>query len=377
MPDGFNTSNEPLTETIIIDKDITVDPNGMYLVSSAPAIFAVVEGGKLTIMEGPFTIKNTTSNGAAVFVDGGEFVMGGGSFDVYTAMKTAEGKSSVVTLAAGWSNRVTVGIDSYGDDTINVTGGTLISSKESIITRGTTTINMSGGTLNGKPSSASGYQPSVKCQGPTTFNMTGGTITTSGDSTAVNVYHDSTVNLSGSAVITGVFAAIQVGSAFDRDPSVNTNNIINISGGAKVSCSGIVTNARIGYAVFVRGVNSTVNVSGNATIIGPSYGVYAGGDGNAIHVSDNAYIKVSGGADGYGVGAPVITVTGGRIEATLYGVINDFDGGTVVIDNSESHDDVVITGGRNDIYLHSVTGTDFTVATYEGNELEFDVAYRY
>ena len=73
MPDGFNTSNEPLTETIIIDKDITVDPNGMYLVSSAPTIFAVVEGGKLTIMEGPFTIKNTTSNGAAVFVDGGEF----------------------------------------------------------------------------------------------------------------------------------------------------------------------------------------------------------------------------------------------------------------------------------------------------------------
>ena len=112
---------------------------------------------------------------------------------------------------------------------------------------------------------------------------------------------------------------------------------------------------------------------GNATITGPSYGVYAGGEGCAINVSGSAYIKVSGGADGYGVGAPVINVTGGKIEATFYGVINGFENGTVVIDNSKSHDVITITGGRADVRLNPKT--NYVVKTYEDNQLNLNVVY--
>ena len=360
MPQSFNSSSAPLEEAIAIEGELTVNPNGMYLVSSAPETFTVAEGGKLTVTDGSFTIKNTASNGAAVVVDGGEFVMAGGSFDAHTAVRTTEGKSSTVTLAAGWSNRVTVAFDSKGDDTINITGGTIYSSAESIKTTAGTkvTINMSGGTLSGKPARQNQYNPSIVCNAETVINMTGGKIeTTANQSIAVNILENSEINLSGDAVISGTNAGIRVGDFSGRNPGDNCE--INISGNAKVTANGAGNNWKIGFAIQANATNTTINISGNARVEGSSYGVNAGQDGCVITISDSAYIKAFGGSEGYGVGAPTIIMTGGTIEAKNYGLISDIANSKVVIDNSATGTPIAISGGTYDVYVHATT--DYTV----------------
>ena len=326
----------------------------MYLVSSAPATFTVAEGGKLTIDEGSFTVKNTAANGAAVLVDGGEFEMAGGSFDAHTAVRTTAGESSTVTLSAGWSNRVTVGFDLNGTDTLNVTGGTLISSQESIIADDKITINMTGGTLSGKPARQNTYNASVVCNGETVINMTGGKIeTTAGQSIAVNAQKDSVINLSGDAVISGTNAAIRFGDFSGRN--LGDNNVLNISGNAKVTANGAGNNWKIGFAIQANATNTTINVSGNAVVEGSSYGILAGQAGCAVTVSDYATIKATTGSEGYGIGAPDITVTGGTITAKNYGVISDMENSTVTIDNSVTKTSITIQGGTYDVYVHSTT----------------------
>ena len=341
MAESLSTQDDQITETIIIDKEVVLNPNGMYLVSNAPATFTVVEGGKLTISEGSFTVKNTATNGACVIVDGGEFVMEGGSFDGHTAVRTTEGESSTVTLAAGWSNRVTVGFELNGNDTLNVTGGTLISSKQSVISNGDLTFNMSGGTLSGK--SPYTYNSSIVCNGKTVINMTGGKAeATSGETGVFTVYNDSVINISGDAVVSGTFCAVNAGGLMS--PKGN-NNKINISGDATLKASGGGNAFGIGYALFANSTNTDVTVSGNAQITGTSYGVYAGHEGSSITVSDNAVIKAPGSrASGYGVGAPEITITGGTIEAKEYGALS-IAGGVLTIDNSTSGNAITIKGG--------------------------------
>ena len=359
MISGTNTTDEPITESIVVDKEITLVPNGMYLVSEAPATFTVAEGGKLTVAEGSFTIKNTASNGACVLVDGGEIVMAGGSFDGHTAVRTTEGKSSTVTLAAGWSNRVTVGFDLKGDDTLNVTGGTLISSQESIIANGKFTLNMSGGTLSGKPARQNQYNPSVVCNGEALINMTGGKIeTTANQSIAVCAKNDSVINLSGDAVISGTNAGIRFGDFSGRNPG--DNNVLNISGNAKVTANGAGNNWKIGFAIQANATNTIINVSGNAVINGSSYGILAGQDGCAVTVSDNVTITSTTGSEGYGIGAPNITITGGTIIAKNYGVISDMANSVVVIDNSTTKSPINISGGTYDVYVHATS--DYTCA---------------
>ncbi len=374
MMEGTNTQNDQLTETIVINKEVTIEPNGMYLVSSAPATFTVVEGGKLTIADGSYTVKNTAANGAAVLVDGGEFVMAGGSFDAHTAVRTTEGKSSTVTLSAGsWSERVTVGFDLKGDDTLNVTGGTLISSGKSIVATGDVEINVSGGTLSGK---AGKYASTIDCTGTATINVTGGKLeATSGETGVISVYNNSVINVSGDAVISGSFCGVNTGGLMR--PNGN-NNEINISGNAQITASGAGNSFRIGYAVYACSTNTDVVVSGDAKITGTSYGTYAGGEGSSITISDNAVIKATGPADGYGVGAPEITVTGGTISGNYLGLICDFaDQGVVVIDNSVSGDDITIDKinvGRGAAL--TVKGTPNLPATfaYVENQTDFETA---
>ncbi len=354
MRESYNTTAAPLTETITVNKKISLNPNGMYLVSSAPATFTVVEGGDLTVLEGSFTIKNTASNGACVFVDGGAFEMAGGSFDGYAAVRTAQGKSSKVTLSAGWSNRVTVGFELKGNDILNVTNGTLISSKESIIADGKLTINMSGGTLSGKPSFANMYNPSVVCKGETIINMTGGKIeTTATKAVAITVYSDSVVNISGDAVVVGTCCGVNTGS---YRTAQGENNVVNISGNAKVTGSGAGDSFRVGYGIYANSVNTTVTVSGNAQVTSTSYGVFAPNAGCSITIADAAVIKaVNGLYSGYGVGCENITVTGGTIEAKEYAVISDFANSVVTIDNSTTQTPITINGGIYDVYIHNTT----------------------
>ena len=364
MRESYNTADAPLTETITVTRKISLNPNGMYLVSSAPATFTVVEGGDLTVLEGSFTIKNTASNGACVFVDGGAFEMAGGSFDGYAAVRTARGKSSEVTLSAGWSNRVTVGFELQGNDTLNVTNGTLYSSKQSVLATGdTTTINMTGGTLSGK--SPYTYNASVDCKGATTINMTGGKIeATSGESIAITVYNNSEINISGNAVVAGTFSGVSTGGGMRPQ---GDNNVINISGNAKVSASGAGNSFGIGYAVYANSTNTNVTVSGNAQITGTSYGVYAGQSGSSITVEDAAVIKATTGKySGYGVGCEKITITGGTIQAKEYAVISDFANSIVTIDNSTTQTPIIIDGGIYDVYVHNTTNYNV------GGDPEFD-----
>ena len=367
MGSGYNTQDAPIAETIVIDKEVILNPNGMYLVSSAPATFTVVEGGKLIITEGAFTVKNTAANGACILVDGGEFEMAGGSFDGYTAVRTTAGKSSTVTLSAGWSNRVTVGFELNGNDTLNVTGGTLISSKQSIISNGDLTLNISGGTLSGK--SPYTYNSSIVCNGKTVVNMTGGKVeVTSGESGVFSVYNDSVINISGNAVVAGTFCGVNTGGLMRPN---GDNNKINISGNAKITASGAGNSFGIGYAVYACSTNTDVVVSGDAYIQGTSYGVYAGQDGSSVTISDRATIKAPGSrASGYGVGAPEITITGGTIEAKEYAVISNMEGSVVVIDNSVTGTPITISGGISDVYIHSTT--DYT----QNGDPNFDTIIR-
>ena len=345
-----NTNDTPLTETIVIDKSITLNPNGMYLASSAPATFTVVEGGKLVVAEGSFTIKNTASNGACVLVDGGEFVMEGGSFDGHTAMRTTEGKSSTVTLAAGWSNRVTVAFDSKGNDTINVTGGTIYSSAEAIKTTAGThvNINISGGLLSSRTSQ---YSAAVNLQCTATVNMTGGKIENTyssgyNGSPAIEVnVAPTTINLSGTAQLSSNGTCVMLGSHWS-EPAVHEERIVlNMSGDAKISAT-----SQMGFGIRYAQDNCDVNISGNAMVNATYQAIQFNTNAyvytnSTLTVSENATITSTAGriGGGYAIASNGhVTITGGTISGSTAGIVSTQAGAVVIIDNSESGTPITI-----------------------------------
>jgi len=306
MPQSFNSSSAPLDEAIEIEGELTVNPNGMYLVSDATETFKVAEGGKLTVTDGSFTIKNTATNGAAVVVDGGEFVMAGGSFDAHTAIRTTEGKSSTVTLAAGWSNRVTVAFDSKGNDTINITGGTIYSSAESIKTTAGTdvTINMSGGTLSSRTTQ---YSAAVNLQCNATVNMSGGKIENTyssgynGSSAIQANVAPTTINLSGTASLSSNGVAVMLGSHWDPPAVQSERFTLTLSGDASINATSVM-GFGIRYAqdccdVIIKG-NAKVNATYQAIQFNTNNYVYTN---STLTVAENA----------------TITSTAGRIVAVM------------------------------------------------------------
>ena len=364
MRGSYNTTNNPLTETILVSKKVTLIPNGMYLVSSAPATFTVVEGGKLTVAEGSFTIKNTSTNGAAVLVDGGEFDMQGGSFDAHTAVRTTEGKSSTVTLSAGWSNRVTVSFDLKGNDTLNVTGGSIYSSAEAVKTTAGTHINfnMSGGLLSSRTTQ---YSAAVNLQGTATVNMTGGKIENTyssgyNGSSAIEVnVAPTTINLSGSAALSSNGTCVMLGSHWSS-PAVQDEIItLNMSGNASISATSVMG---FGIRYAQDGVN--VNISGNAKV-NATYQAIQFNTNNYVYtnstlvVSENATITSTAGriGGGYAIASNGnVTITGGTINGSTAGIASFQEGAVVVVDNSVSGTPITIN--KVDI----ADGVTYTVA---------------
>lgn len=361
---GYNTSAAPLTETITVNKDITLVNGGMYLVSSAPATFKVVEGGKLTVTEGSFTIKNTSNNGAAVLVDGGEFVMEGGSFDAHTAVRTTEGKSSTATLAAGWSNRVTVAFDSKGNDTINVTGGTIYSSAEALKTTVGTYVNfnMSGGLLSSKTTQ---YSAAVNLQCPATVNMTGGKIENTyssgynGSSAIEANVGSTTINLSGTAALSSNGTAVMLGSHW-ASPAVSDERIVlNMSGDSSISAT-----SAMGFGVRYAQDCCDVNISGNAKVNATYQAIQFNTNSyvytnSTLIVAENAKITSTAGriGGGYAIASNGhVTVTGGTISGSTAGIASFKPGAVVVIDNSVSGTPITIN--KVDI----ADGVTYTVA---------------
>ena len=350
MPQSFNTTNAPLAEAIEIDGDITVNPNGMYLVSAAPATFTVAEGGKLTVEEGSFTIKNTATNGAAVVVDGGEFEMAGGSFDAHTAVRTTEGKSSTVTLSAGWSNRVTVAFDSKGNDTINVTGGSIYSSAESIKTTAgnNVTINISGGLLSSKTSQ---YSAAVNLQCPATVNMTGGKIENTyssgynGSSAIEANVAPTTINLSGSAALSSNGVAVMLGSHWESPAVLSERIKLNLSGDASINAT-----SAMGFGIRYAQDACDVTISGNAKV-NATYQAIQFNTNNYVYtnstlvVSENARITSTAGriGGGYAIASNGhVTVTGGTISGSTAGIASFQEGAVVIVDNSKSGTPITI-----------------------------------
>ena len=347
---GENNSDSPLTETIVIDKEITLNPNGMYLVSSAPATFTVVEGGKLTVGEGSFTIKNTSTNGAAVLVDGGEFIMQGGSFDAHTAVRTTEGKSSTVAMTAGWSNRVTVSFDSKGNDTINVTGGTIYSGAEAIKTTAGThvNVNISGGLLSSRTSQ---YSAAVNLQGTATVNMTGGKIENTyssgfNGSPAIEAnVTGTTINLSGSAALSSNGTAVMLGSHLSEPAVLEGRIVLNMSGNASISATSVM-GFGIRYAqdccdVTISG-NAKVNATFQAIQFNTNNYVYTN---STLTVSENATITSTAGSIGGGYAIASngnVQITGGTIYGSTAGIASFQAGAVVVIDNSTSGTPITI-----------------------------------
>ncbi len=361
---GINTSDSPLTETIVVDKEITLIPGGMYLVSNAPATFTVTEGGKLTVDEGSFTIKNISTEGVAVFVDGGEFVMNGGSFDAHTAIRTAEGKSSVATLAGGWSNRVTVGFDSKGDDTINVTGGSLYTSKEAIKTTAGTdvTINMSGGLLS---SGATQYSAAVYLNGKTTVNMTGGTIASTyasglNGSAAIEAnVAPTTINMSGTAKLEAKGWGVTLGSHWSSPVVLDERFVLNVTGDSSINVTGDT-----GFGIRYCQDACDVTVSGNAKVSAKFHAIQMNSNSyvfanSTLTIAENATIFSTAGryGGGYGVAANGnVTITGGTITGSTVGFTSTQAGSVVVIDNSVSGTPITINS------VDIGTGVDYTVA---------------
>lgn len=354
MMEGTNTQNDQLAETIVIDKEITLIPNGMYLVSSAPATFTVTESGKLTIEEGSYTVKNTASNGAAVLVDGGEFEMAGGSFDAHTAVRTTAGKSSTVTLSAGWSNRVTVGFDLQGDDTLNVTGGTIYTGKEAIKTAEDTQvdINISGGLLSGNTTQ---YSAVVDLNGTATVNMTGGTIESryssgyNGSPAIQAAAVPTEINISGDAKVTSKGYAIELGANSRTPVDLGDRFTLNVSGDANISAT-----SAMGFGIRFAQDCCDVTVSGNATVNATYQAIMMQYTGNGVAhlfsnstltIAENATIKSQAGSigGGYAVAANGnVTITGGTISGSYAGLLSTMAGSNIVIDNSVSGTPITI-----------------------------------
>ena len=361
---GINNSADPLTETIMIKGNITVNPNGMYLVSSAPATFTVAEGGSLTVTEGSFTIKNTSTNGAAVFVDGGSFTMQGGSFDAHTAVKTAPGKSSTVAMTAGWSNRVTVAFHSQGNDTINVSGGSIYSSAEAIKTTAGTHLNfnMSGGLLSSRTSQ---YSAAVNLQCTATINMTGGKIENTyssgynGSSAIQANVAPTTINLSGTAALSSNGVAVMLGSHWDP-PAVHEEKItFTMSGDSSISATSVM-----GFGIRYAQDNCDVTISGNAKV-NATYQAIQFNTNNYVYtnstltVSENAKITSTAGriGGGYAIASNGhVTITGGTISGSTAGIASFQEGAVVIVDNSTSGTPITIN--KVDI----AEGVTYTVA---------------
>ncbi len=364
MLQGLNTQTNPLTESMVIDKEVTVAPNGMYLVSNAPAVFTVTEGGKLTIEEGSFTIKSTAADGAAVLVDGGEFVMAGGSFDAHTAIRTTEGKSSTVTLAAGWSNRVTVGFDLNGNDTLKVTGGSLYTSKEAIKTAVNThvDIHISGGLLSGKTDQ---YSAVVNLKGTADFQMTGGTIESTyqsgvNGSPAILVDDVPTmINISGDAKVTSKGNTIVLGNN-KRTPEVLSERFtLNIFGDAVISAI-----SDMGFGIRFAQDCCDVTICGNATVNATYQAIQMNMNNyifsnSRLTIAENATITSTAGriGGGYAIAANGnVTITGGTISGSEAGLASSQIGSLIVVDNSTSGTPITINS------VDIADGIDYRVA---------------
>jgi len=350
MMEGTNTSANPLSETIVIDKEVTLIPNGMYLVSAAPATFTVTETGKLTIEEGSYTVKNTATNGAAVLVDGGEFEMAGGSFDAHTAVKTTEGKSSTVTLSAGWSNRVTVGFDLKGNDTLNVTGGSLYTGKEAVKTAANThvDINISGGTLSGNTTQ---YSAVVDLNGTATVDITGGTIESryssgyNGSPAIQATAVPTEINISGDAKVTSKGYAVVLGDNMRNPEDLGDRFTLNVSGNASISAT-----SAMGFGIRFAQDCCDVTVSGNATVNATYQAIQMNHNSNVflnstLTIAENATIKSQAGSigGGYAIAANGnVTITGGTITGSTAGLAIGGEGANVVIDNSGSEMPITI-----------------------------------
>ena len=362
---GMNTTDTPLTETIVIDKEIILNPNGMYLVSNAPATFTVAEGGKLTITEGSYTVKNTASEGAAVIVDGGEFEMAGGSFDAHTAVRTTEGKSSTVTLSAGWSNRVTVGFDLKGNDTLNVTGGSIYTSKEAVKTVAGThaDINISGGTLS---SGATQYSAAVQLNGSATVDMTGGTLASTyssglNGSAAIEANAaPTTINISGTAKLEAKGWGVTLGSHWSSPAVMDERFVLNVSGDAVINVTGDT-----GFGIRYCQDACDVTVSGNAKVSAKYHAIQMNSNSyvfsnSTLTIAENAAISSTAGryGGGYGVAANGnVTITGGTITGSTVGLTSTTEGSVITIDNSASGTPITINSVNiADTVVYTVTG---------------------
>ena len=359
-----DTKENPLTETITVTKRVSLEPNGMYLVSSAPATFTVLEGGDLTVLAGSFTIKNTSTEGAAVLVDGGSFTMEGGSFDAHTAVRTTEGKSSTVAMTAGWSNRVTVAFHSKGNDTINISGGSIYSSAESVKTTAGTHLNfnMSGGLLSSKTSQ---YSAAVNLQCTATVNMTGGKIENTyssgynGSSAIQANVAPTTINLSGNATLSSNGVAVMLGSHWDP-PAVHEERFtFNMSGDSSINATSVM-----GFGIRYAQDNCDVTISGNAKV-NATYQAIQFNTNNYVYtnstltISENATITSTAGkiGGGYGIAANGhVTITGGTIYGSTAGVASFQEGSVVIVDNSTSGTPITI----NKVDIADVV--DYTVA---------------
>ena len=337
--------------TIPSGKTVAIDLNGKTIsyASGTPTIL-VSANGSLTVDDtsagASGCIKNTAANGVAVYCDAGSVTVDNGtvgSLDTYrgivvdhvgtvtvndgsviasnAAIRSTATAHDVITINGGTIGAATTDYAVYDYDyaTIAVHGGVLNADKIAIAAFGST-LTIDGGEIN----KYGNTEYAILLGEAGTATISGGTIT----SAYTGIFmgdNGTTLNITG-----GTITAANQDGAISLNGTKKQTATINISGGT-------VANTGTGAAIYQPAGGTTVNVSGDAVLTGPTGIILKGGTlnisggtitGNGPYTApaavgsggtstgDAVYVE-----DVYGPGdnnvnyAPTVNITGGTLTS--------------------------------------------------------------
>ena len=331
----LTSSRNPCNLTITGKDGGKITTNGKYAAIDLNDTFR--KGVSLTVT-GPIIIENTY----ATAIENG-LVTG-------VAIKMGTDTSPKTVVIDGATISGVRALDVTNGSNVTIKSGTLKGTGNDycpIRVTGESIVNIEGGTITGKPTGVAVWDGS-------TVNVTGGTISAEGGDTGYSgngilVYtteeyeggKTTTVNISGSAEVTGKYAVSAYGEGTE----------VNVSGGT----IGTTEGSESGVVVYT---GAAAEIKGDAKVNG-RYGAVAFGGGQ-LTVSGG---EVTGTAAGIGTNGSdksadtTVNVTGGKVTGTIAGVYlpagkMNVEGGTV-----EGKAGIVVRGGDLDVQGGTVKAT--------------------
>ncbi|WP_338093852.1 InlB B-repeat-containing protein [Methanorbis furvi] len=360
--------NISLTAVLTINSDVTITTDGtdrslIRYSAYKNSIFKISSGGNLTLTgndSGILTLDGynlaVSTNGAGVYVDGGNFTMRNCTI---TGNKANASGTSKTTYSGGG---VYVASGNFTMSGGTITGNTATANGGGVyVASGNFT--MSGGTITGNTATANGGGVYVASGN---FTMSGGTITdnTAKDSGGVYVQNGGILTMNDS-IISDNYGSNAI--YFTGTHIIVNNCTISDNNAAGLSCSGntIVNNCTIsgnsGLGLSC-GSNAIVN---NCTISGNS-GTGLSCGSNVI--VNNCTISGNSGTSGGGVKGANVTMNSCTISdntATDGGGV--FVNGVFVMNDSTISNNTAIGGSGGGVYIYSSTSTMGTFTMNSGS----------